>query len=194
MVLKEAFEYQNFISDLISIASNYLDNRSFITETVQKHQKTKVNKDATDEEIKVSTAYSEMEFEPNDLLNLMSKLFDEKDAVSAAIKKAKDGLDFDVDSAVGMNKLKQKYLMGSMKNTERDGQATDYKFDINGEQKPYKYPVKEVTTIRYDRNSVKGLEKKTRRETSETSMKIDLWLRLLWILNRNMKSVLLWRM
>lgn len=54
MVLKEAFEYQNFISDLISIASNYLDNRSFITETVQKHQKTKVNKDATDEEIKVS--------------------------------------------------------------------------------------------------------------------------------------------
>ena len=130
MVLKEAFEYQNFISDLISIASNYLDNRSFITETVQKHQKTKVNKDATDEEIKVSTAYSEMEFEPNDLLNLMSKLFDEKDAVSAAIKKAKDGLDFDVDSAVGMNKLKQKYLntlsaMGSMKNTERDGQATD---------------------------------------------------------------------
>lgn len=178
MVLKEAFEYQNFISDLISIASNYLDNRSFITETVQKHQKTKVNKDATDEEIKVSTAYSEMEFEPNDLLNLMSKLFDEKYAVSAAIKKAKDGLDFDVDSAVGMNKLKQKYLntlsaMGSMKNTERDGQATDYKFDITGEQKPYKYPVKEVTTIRYDRNSVKGLEKKTRRETSETSMKID---------------------
>lgn len=83
-----------------------------------------------------------------------------------------------MDSAVGMNKLKQKYLntlsaMGSMKNTERDGQATDYKFDINGEQKPYKYPVKEVTTIRYDRNSVKGLEKKTRRETSETSMKID---------------------
>ena len=39
MILKEAYRYQNFLTNLISSAQTYLGNISFVMTTIQKHMK-----------------------------------------------------------------------------------------------------------------------------------------------------------
>ena len=56
--------------------------------------------------------------------------------------------------------------------TKTTGKA--YKFDINGEQKPYIYDVNRKTSINFDRNDVRKLVKKYLKETDEISSKLDL--------------------
>ena len=52
--------------------------------------------------------------------------------------------------------------------------AKGYKFDINGEQKPYVYDVNRKTSIDFDRTDVRNLIKKYLKETDEISAKLDL--------------------
>lgn len=43
MILKEAYRYQNFLTNLINNAQTYLGNMSFVMTTTQKHMKSKAN-------------------------------------------------------------------------------------------------------------------------------------------------------
>lgn len=43
MILKEAYRYQNFLTNLISSAQTYLGSVSFVMKTTQEHMKSKAN-------------------------------------------------------------------------------------------------------------------------------------------------------
>ena len=178
MVLKEAFRYQNYLSSLIREAKNYLNKRDFITTTKQEHNRNKVNPQADNEVVQVKSPYN-VEFTPMQLINFIMKAIAEKEKLSASIVAAKHSVGFDIDAALEMNREKQEIIsiltyIDSFKSTSKDIQGKDYRFDINGEQKPYIYPVTEITTINFDRNDVRGLIKKLRKETDEISTKLDL--------------------
>ena len=64
-------------------------------------------------------------------------------------------------------------MLANRKSRETQTTGRDYKFDINGEQKPYSYNIKRVTSIDYDRDSVKNLIKKYRKECDAVSTKLD---------------------
>ena len=51
MILKEAYRYQNFLTNLISNAQTYLGNGSFVMTTTQKHMKSKANPEASDDDL-----------------------------------------------------------------------------------------------------------------------------------------------
>jgi len=51
--------------------------------------------------------------------------------------------------------------------------ANGYKFNNEGNQVPYRYDVKEVTTIDFDRNFVRDLMRKYQQEANEISNKAD---------------------
>ena len=177
MVLKEAYRYQNYLTDLIEKAESYLMLSNFITETKENHMRSKVNSDAEDEEIVVPKIYN-VDFTPTDLVDFMVRVLDEKQKLSDAISEAKKTTELDVDSAVSMNKIKQRYIsvlrfMADKKSEEKIIEGKDYKFDINGEQKPYKYQINKVTTISYDRNNVRKLIKKYQTECDDISTKLD---------------------
>ena len=177
MILKEAFRYQNYLTSLFVQATGYLSREDFITTTIQKHNRTKVNPDAQDEDIVVPKTFT-VDYKPNDLINFVVKLIDEKHKLSNAITEAKKSLDIDVDAAMSMNKTKQDFIsvlrrMASIKSSESDKEGTSYKFNNDGDQVSYRYPVKEVKTIDYDRNAVKGLISKYKKETDEISTTRD---------------------
>lgn len=48
-----------------------------------------------------------------------------------------------------------------------------YKFDVNGEQKPYIYSISVAKEIDFNRNDVKGLSKKYSKICDEVSSKLD---------------------
>lgn len=177
MILKEAFRYQNYLTSLFVQATGYLSREDFITTTTQKHIRTKVNPDAQDEDIIVSKVFN-VDYKPNDLIDFVVKLIDEKQKLSNAITEAKKSLDMDIDAAMSMNKSKQDFIsvlrrMVSIKPTESEKEGTSYKFNNDGDQVSYRYPVKEVKTIDYDRNAVKGLISKYKKETDEISTERD---------------------
>lgn len=177
MILKEAFRYQNYLTSLFVQATGYLSREDFITTTIQKHNRTKVNPDAQDEDIVVPKVFT-VDYKPNDLIDFVVKLIDEKQKLSNAIAAAKKSLDIDVDAAMSMNKTKQDFIsvlrkMVVIKPSESDKEGTSYKFNNDGDQVSYRYPVKEVKTIDYDRNAVKGLISKYKKETDEISTERD---------------------
>lgn len=177
MILKEAFRYQNYLSLLLSQAMNYLSCESYITTTIQSHNRTKVNPDARDEKITIQKPYNVI-FEPNDLIDFVVKVIEEKEKLSNAIAESKRTLEFDIDAAMSINKMKQEFIqtlrrMAVIKSTELEKEGTSYKFNNDGDQVSYRYPVKEVKTIDYDRNTVKSLISKFKKETDKISTERD---------------------
>lgn len=177
MILKEAFRYQNYLSRLFVQATDYLSNTHFITTTTQNHCRSKANPDATNEEIIVPKE-GKVDYTPNDLLNFVVKLMNEKQKLSDAITVSKKSLDIDIDATMSMNKMKQDFIsvlrkMVSVKPTECNKEGVGYKFNNDGDQVLYRYPIKEVRTIDYDRNDAKALLNKYKKETDAASTARD---------------------
>ena len=81
MILKEAYRYQNFLTNLISNAQTYLGNGSFVMTITQKHMKSKANPEATDDELEVQKSYN-VEFTPIQLVDFLMDAIQEKQKLS----------------------------------------------------------------------------------------------------------------
>lgn len=177
MNLKEAFRYQNFLDELLGTAYSYLNNKNFVVSTVETHLKSQVNPDAKDEVIEVQKPY-DVEFTPNNLIDFVVKVINEKERLSNIISDAKMRTEIDIDVAIALNKKKQGFArvlqsLSNIKPSEKVKNASDYKFNIDGNQISYYYKINEVTKIDFDRNDVRGLYKKLLKETDEVSTKLD---------------------
>ena len=177
MNLKESYRYANYLDSLLRRAYSYLNSNGFVTTTVEEHLRSKSNPDVDDERIEVKSPY-DVEFTPNDVINFVVKVLNEKEKLSDAIAKAKSTTEIDIDNAVAMNKKKQQFVgvlneIADIKPSETKTTGKAYKFDINGEQKPYIYDVNRKTSINFDRNDVRKLVKKYLKETDEISSKLD---------------------
>ena len=177
MNLKESYRYANYLDSLLRRAYTYLGNTGFVTTTVEEHLRSKSNPDVDDETIEVQKPY-DVEFTPNQVIDFVVKVLDEKEKLSEAIAEAKSTTEINIDNAISMNKKKQGFVsvlngIADIKPTEKKTTGKAYKFDINGEQKPYTYNVTETITIDFNREDVKGLIKKYNKECDEISTKLD---------------------
>lgn len=177
MNLKESYRYANYLDNLLDTAYTYLRDRRFITTTKQEHLRSKANNEAENETIEVQKPY-DVDFTPNDIVDFVVKVIDEKEKLSSAIAKAKVETEINIDNAIAMNKKKQAFVsvlngMVNIKASEKQTSGADYKFNQEGNQVKYFYNITETTTIDYDRNSVRALAKKFLKETDEISAKLD---------------------
>ena len=178
MNLKESYRYANYLDSLLRRAYTYLGNTGFVTTTVEEHLRSKSNPDVDDETIEVQKPY-DVEFTPNQVIDFVVKVLDEKEKLSEAIVEAKSTTEINIDNAISMNKKKQGFVsvlngIADIKPSETKTTSKSYKFDINGEQKPYVYDVNRKTSIDFDRTDVRNLIKKYLKETDEISSKLDL--------------------
>ena len=178
MNLKESYRYANYLDSLLRRAYTYLGNTGFVTTTVEEHLRSKSNPDVDDETIEVQKPY-DVEFTPNQVIDFVVKVLDEKEKLSEAIAEAKSTTEINIDNAISMNKKKQGFVsvlngIADIKPSETKTTSKSYKFDINGEQKPYVYDVNRKTSIDFDRMDVRNLIKKYLKETDEISSKLDL--------------------
>ena len=178
MNLKESYRYANYLDSLLRRAYTYLGNTGFVTTTVEEHLRSKSNPDVDDETTEVQTPY-DVEFTPNQVIDFVVKVIEEKEKLSEAIAEAKSTTEINIDNAISMNKKKQGFVsvlngIADIKPSETKTTSKSYKFDINGEQKPYVYDVNRKISIDFDRNNVRKLVKKYLKETDEISSKLDL--------------------
>ena len=178
MNLKESYRYANYLDSLLRRAYTYLGNTGFVTTTVEEHLRKQSNPDVENETIEVQKPF-DVEFKPNDVIDFVVKVIEEKDKLSDAIAEAKSTTEINIDNAISMNKKKQGFVsvlngIADIKPSETKTTSKSYKFDINGEQKPYVYDVNRKTSIDFDRTDVRNLIKKYLKETDDISTKLDL--------------------
>ena len=178
MNLKESYRYANYLDSLLRRAYTYLGNTGFVTTTVEEHLRKQSNPDVENETIEVQKPF-DVEFSPNDVIDFVVKVIEEKEKLSEAIAEAKSTTEINIDNAISMNKKKQGFVsvlngIADIKPSETKTTSKSYKFDINGEQKPYVYDVNRKTSIDFDRTDVRNLIKKYLIETDEISAKLDL--------------------
>lgn len=177
MNLKEAFRYQNFLEELINETSSYLSYPGNITKTTQQHFRNKANPEAENEEIDSSTERT-IAYPVNSIVDFLYATVGAKAELCNAISKAKSSCGVDIDAAIAMNKTRQRVskvlsTMGAQKARETNREGRAYKFNGEGNQVPYIYDIKEVSTIDYDRNKVKSLSKALATVSDDVSTHID---------------------
>lgn len=176
MKLKEAFRYQNALKQWIEEAESFLTNRNNIVKIEETHKKSLVNKEESDVVKEINNRV--IDVEPNTMIDFIYDLVEEKNKVSQAISEAKRNSDVDLDVSIEINKSKQRLAnifnrLSNVKNSQKTRTDRAYKFNVEGNQTPYVYEVDEVTSIDYDRNKVRKLQKKLEKTCDETSTKIE---------------------
>ncbi len=138
-------------------AQGILDCDSNVTKVANTYLRHKVMAEAEDETI-LDLPQTEYAQQITDIARFMLYLLEEKGRLFAAIRKAKDALDMDMDSEVGLNAARQSVArtfkrMNDLRSSEQllSGGGTGYRFNAEGNQIAYRCDVKRVTTINYDR-------------------------------------------
>lgn len=137
MYLKEAFRYQNYLNELISATTSYLNGGQYTTKTVQEHLRKKANPDAENETIDLS-AERALAYTANQMVDFLQHLIDEKQKLTKAISEAKRGCSIDIDAEVANNRIRQSVAatlsrMGNMKPSERMTRAYAFGCLVQGE-------------------------------------------------------------
>lgn len=186
MNIKEACRYQNFLTRVISELNDYLIEGSNVVKIKERHLKSKVHKDAQDEEID-NTPVRRYDIPVNTIINFVNELINEKLRVSMAIEKAKrlirinwveNNEQLTLDTAIEHNKNIYNYAnvlkpLIKIKTTETKIQGTDYTFNAEGNQVTYVYPIERVKSVDFNKEQTRELYKKILVKADKISTEID---------------------
>jgi len=179
MNLKEAFQAQNKLVELLDYISGYLSVEDNVMTVTEKHLRSKALAGQQDDSVDVSCKSEEM-FEVGKLIDIWQQLMNEKEQLGLAMGKAKAGMSFNLDAAVDANKSRRAFLMTMQRLANRKsshelqkGEGRGYVFNNDGNQTTYFYDIDRIKTIDYDRNKVRAMVKELTRVSDEVSIKID---------------------
>ena len=175
MNLKESFRYLNFLDKMLESARMSVNDPSHCLKTTRTHLKKAVNSEA---ENVVEVVEVDDYFKTDTVIKFMTYLIQIRQSLTEAIGAAKRDIRFDIDAAIATNKYRQsvcstlRYVQKytPSKKIER---ATDYKFNVEGNQVAYYYDVEVNKELSYDRNTAKKTMKDIIKEADETSARID---------------------
>lgn len=177
MNLKEAFTYQNFYDRTITAVETYFATNSIYTRTFI-HKRNVVNPEA-ENVIKAEVQSEKLPYSVETMIAFALDVMSEKEKLYAAIRKAKEAAEMDIDAAIGMNKIRTRFRnvlemrLYNKKDMERVVEGKDYKFNVNGEQVPYTYEIDEKLVLDYDRKQVKKVMKGLEAVSTEASGRVD---------------------
>ena len=182
MNLKEAFRYQNKIQALMDEAQSILDCNANVTKVENTFLRHKGMAEAEDETV-LAVPETEYYEQITSIAQFLLYLLGEKEKLFAAIRKAKNAMDIDMDSEVSLNAARQSVArtfkrMNDLRSSEQTipNGGTGYRFNAEGNQISYRCDVKRVTTINYDRKVIRAALGKLHKQADETSTRIDLCL------------------
>lgn len=179
MNLKEAFRFQNKLGSLMEEAQGILSRDANITRVENTYLRKKVF-DGAENETVVDTPPTEFADRITDIVSFLVFLMEQREALSKAIRVAKNALPIDMDSEVGLNAKRQEIVrvfkhMTDVRNAEVviNGGGTGYRFNQEGNQVTYRCDVKRVTTINFDRKVVRNLAAEMNRRADLISAELD---------------------
>ena len=179
MNLKEAFRFQNRLRFLANEANLILSDSDNVTKVQTTHLRHKVMAEAEDE--------TTVQIPDHDYCDKITRLVEfaiyilnEREKLSAAIRKAKEALPIDLDGETGLNSERQGLMrlllnMNELRSSEVliPNGGTGYRFNAEGNQVSYRCDLKRVTTINFDRTAIRRHAAALSRRADEVSAEID---------------------
>lgn len=179
MDLKDAFRFQNKLESLMDEACGILQDRRNILKVRTTHLRSQVSPEEKDVEVE-ELCPSDYAGQATALAAFLMAMLAEREKLSAAIRGAKAGLDIDMDSQVGLNRVRQQVAatlrqMTACRSGEKiiPGGGTGYRFNSDGNQVTYRCDARVVTTIDFDRDKVRGMAAELSRRADEVSAALD---------------------
>ena len=177
--LKDAFRAQNKLISVMNEASYILQVDANLLQVKTTHLRSKIMAD-TQDAVTEEVAPSEYAEHINEVAAFLMAMLSEREKLSVAIHAAKSGLPLDMDSEVGLNRVRQDLAgvfrhMTALRNSETvlSGGGTGYRFNSDGNQVSYRCDAKQVSTINFDRNKIRGMSTELSRKADETSNQLD---------------------
>lgn len=181
MNLKEAFRFQNKLQSLMNEADSILSREQNIIKVQNTYLRKKVMAEAEDE-TSIDAPGTEYSGRITEVAMFLLHLLNEREKLSAAIHKAKAGLDLPagLDGEVSLNSKRQEIAgtlrrMASLRSSEVviPNGGTGYRFNNEGNQVSYRCDVKRVTTIDFDRNKIRKACADLSKKSDEVSAALD---------------------
>jgi len=186
MNLKESYQYQNYLSMLFTQTNSYLGLEHIITNTIRTHYKSKVCDGANDETVDETVERPFGNVSVDTLIDFVCAIIEERTKLGVAIADAKGMAkytvhidDFDIDAELSANKYRHQlianltYMADRKEEVIRKSKGFDYKFNAEGNQVEYFYPVEDKITIAFDRNKLRATLKALKNEANTKSMLAD---------------------
>lgn len=180
MTLKEAFRYQNFLTELIDNVSIYLADSDNTTIVTEEHMKSKAVAGVEDE-VKDNLSKRRLNVKPDNAIKFLIRLCEEKEILSKAISQAKNQHCPDMDSSIMVNQTRNRILtslkhVAKLKNNEKVFTGSAYTMNAEGNQTKYYYDVKQTTRIDFNRPELKRIISDLSSEKDRASTTIDYWM------------------
>ncbi len=179
MNLKEAFRFQNRLQALAAGTAHILLEEENILRVETTLLRKKAMPEAENETI-VEAPKTEYSEQITELASFLCFLLAEQETLSAAIRAAKNALPIDVDSQISLNRHRHKIAdVFSFMTQQRNGEeriadgGTGYRFNADGNQVAYRCDTKQVTTINFDRNKVRSLQRALTSKADAISAELD---------------------
>ena len=123
--------------------------------------RSKADEGASDETETVKTG-REVAQNVNAVIRFITFILSQRDKLASAITAAKRSAPIDIDAACSLNKARQKVArellrVSRIKSSERRYEASGYRFNAEGNQTTYYYPVVEVKTTNFDRGNLRQI-------------------------------------
>lgn len=181
MNLKDAFRFQNKLQALMEEAQSILSDTENITKVQNTYLYKKVMPEA-ENETTIDVPPSEYSEQITQVAEFLLYLLEEREKLSAAICRAKAGLDLPagLDGEVSLNGKRQEVAklfrrMTGLRSSERliPKGGTGYRFNQEGNQVSYLCDVKQVTTINFDRNKIRSMCTSLSQKADRVSAALD---------------------
>lgn len=179
MDFNDACRYQNFLKTTFNKVCRYIIDSDFVTTTVKTHHMSDACKTAEDKVEASKPLFDDPSITPDKMIKFGLAVINEREKLAKAISFAKAQADLQVDAACMINKEKDflsRYLadISRLKTEESESNGTGYTMnEIDGKQTSFVYKITTVSKINFDRNFVKGVSSRLKREIKETSKEID---------------------
>lgn len=179
MNLKEAFRYQNVLSNYIYEGQNVLlDSRNTVN-SKRTVLHSKIDPNLTDETILEDHPFQYGD-KITDLICFIRNIIEQKQELSAIIRETKKSLNIDIDDAVAINQTSRNYLdillrlkRTKAKNKLIKNNGRGYRFNADGNQIIYNCDEAIEETPNYDMQVVADLCSRMSAEADERSAEID---------------------
>lgn len=186
MNLKESFAYRQFLAENLKAICMTSSIVQAFCEVKETHFISKTNPDEVDQVYSSKdgtmqlTTFAEKwaKRSPEAIMQVAHDLRVEMNNLDQKILLAKISAPKNVDLLVAVNKAAREEMglllpVSRMKTQEAWGDGTGYRFNNDGVQVPYRYKVKTVATIDFDRKAVKKKVDQLQTEIDERAYKID---------------------
>lgn len=186
MNLKESYQYQNFLKELYT--QTYMNLRELnVVKTVRTHYRSRAAEGAIDETVDETTARPFGDVPVDAVISFTDAIICERERLSSAISDAKHCAKIDIpgcngidlDAELSANKLRYQMItrlesLAALKpETVRKSTGKDFKFNAEGNQTAYTYPVEEVVSVDFNRDELRSYLKHLKTIAAERSMRAE---------------------